>query len=92
MEAARGSSVFIPNDVGMKNDSRLAIVTGKYERNEQTEVLVSNILFDAQAIGKNHCNTVSSFRAMAHRTADLKGEGMAASHARLESLFDKLKV
>lgn len=28
VEAARGSSVFIPNDVGMKNDSRLAIVTG----------------------------------------------------------------
>lgn len=28
VEASRGSSVFIPNDVNMENDSRLAIVTG----------------------------------------------------------------
>lgn len=28
VEAARGSSLYIPNDVEMRKDSRLAIVTG----------------------------------------------------------------
>lgn len=78
VEAARGSSVFIPNDVGMKNDSRLAIVTGaSATTNGGTRVLHCVLCIcrsrycqpQAKAID---CNTARKSHTTGHRTTDLK--------------------
>lgn len=57
VEAARGSSLFIPNDVDMRKEGRLAIVTGdtQYKRDDASiccryiKCLAANMSADARA-------------------------------------------